>query len=441
MRRAILSSVAVMLAGAGWTMAQPGSPSAWPPPVPAGAVVPANVPAPPALPPCPPQPCQPFCPPCPTDCCPPPPPPVEEAPYFVCAWVSFEALRWSVKEAPLQVPLVTSSLPNQQGQVGGGIIGEPGTIIVFGGQGIDFDTGNGGRFSCGAYDPNTNLGLEGSVFRLEDLREQFTRGSEDFDNDVVLARPYIDALTNNNQADVVAFPGFLAGGIDVSSSLRFWGANAHVATCVYCENCFSVELLCGFRYYDLKESLVITDRSTIVFAEFEEATRVRRDDFDTRNRFYGGEIGCRSELMLGTFFVNTKTLLAIGANHQSSFISGNTTFFDATGVPVEYEQVGLYALGSNSGRISQDAATVIPSLEVTVGCDIACWLRVFAGYTFIYWGSVPRPGDQIDPVLNPQLFGNSAPLSQLPSPLLPRHPFDRSDFWAQGVSFGLSARF
>jgi hypothetical protein len=82
----------------------------------------------------------------------------------------------------------------------------------------------------------------------------------------------------------------------------------------------------------------------------------------------------------------------------------------------------------------------MPEVGVNVGYQVTTHLRVFAGYNFLYLSNVIRPGDAIDPLVdaaripNFPLPGNPAPLAGItrPSPLV-----RTSDFWAQGISFGL----
>ena len=66
--------------------------------------------------------------------------------------------------------------------------------------------------------------------------------------------------------------------------------------------------------------------------------------------------------------------------------------------------------------------------------------RLFAGYDFLYWNQVVRPGSQIDRNVNltqSTLLGNGALTgSASPNPL-----FSRTDFWAQGMTFGFEFRF
>jgi hypothetical protein len=59
----------------------------------------------------------------------------------------------------------------------------------------------------------------------------------------------------------------------------------------------------------------------------------------------------------------------------------------------------------------------------------------------MYWSSVVRPGDQIDTTINrtqlPSVFAPGM-LVGAPRPGFQFHP---TDFWAQGVSFGLELQY
>jgi hypothetical protein len=82
---------------------------------------------------------------------------------------------------------------------------------------------------------------------------------------------------------------------------------------------------------------------------------------------------------------------------------------------------------------------VLPSVELRFAYQLRHWVRAVVGYDFLYLNEVLRPGNQIkhnvnlsqNAVLDPNGVGTLAGPAQ-PTPLL-----TRSDFWAQGVSFGL----
>ena len=76
----------------------------------------------------------------------------------------------------------------------------------------------------------------------------------------------------------------------------------------------------------------------------------------------------------------------------------------------------------------------MPEVDFTVGYQVNERLRLTAGYTFLYWSSVVRPGDQIDTVVNP-LTAINDPAND-PNSTRPRFTFVEDDYWAQGFSFG-----
>src|SRR5262249_61747030 len=98
---------------------------------------------------------------------------------------------------------------------------------------------------------------------------------------------------------------------------------------------------------------------------------------------------------------------------------------------------GLLALPTNSGRFGRDQFSVVPETGVNLSYQLCPNLRIFMGYTFLYWNNVARPGGQIDTVLNTtQQSGGT-----LTGPARPAFAFHNSDFWAHGLNFGLELRY
>ncbi len=59
-----------------------------------------------------------------------------------------------------------------------------------------------------------------------------------------------------------------------------------------------------------------------------------------------------------------------------------------------------------------------------------------AGYSFLYWTNVIRPGGVIDTSVNP-----TQPPGTLAGPGRPQPQFNRSDLWAHGINLGLVFNF
>ena len=86
---------------------------------------------------------------------------------------------------------------------------------------------------------------------------------------------------------------------------------------------------------------------------------------------------------------------------------------------------------------------MVPETELNVGYQLTPHARAFVGYDLLYWSTVVRPGDQIDPVLDVTQIPNFALLhGQTPTnqgrPLV---PFKESGFWAQGMNIGIEFRY
>ena len=82
----------------------------------------------------------------------------------------------------------------------------------------------------------------------------------------------------------------------------------------------------------------------------------------------------------------------------------------------------------------------IKGVPATVTC-LTRRVRATVGYTFFYMSEVVRPGDQIDRVVNPTQLPTAGAFVAGTTPTRPSFPFQSSDFWAQGLNFGLEIRY
>ena len=96
------------------------------------------------------------------------------APTF---WGSMEYLLWTIKDGPLPVPLVTTGNPADP--VSAGALGRPGTVVLFGGSGLDYRTFSGMRVTVGSWlDDEQTIGVEASGFLLERRSVNFAARSD-----------------------------------------------------------------------------------------------------------------------------------------------------------------------------------------------------------------------------------------------------------------------
>src|SRR5262245_32909224 len=86
-------------------------------------------------------------------------------------WGSIEYLAWWIKDANVP-PLATIGSPTD---LVPGAIGQPGTAVIIGGNGIDYDTFSGARLTTGMwFNDCRTRGMEGSVFFLGQESKNFT---------------------------------------------------------------------------------------------------------------------------------------------------------------------------------------------------------------------------------------------------------------------------
>jgi hypothetical protein len=384
-----------------------------------------------------------FCVEWPDECCPP-------RPWWGRFYFSAEYLLWWMRGAAYP-PLVTTSplgVPeNDRGRLG------PNTEILFGGRTIDHEAFSGGRGTLGFWmDPCKTWAIETTYFQTGERSINFAANSSTFP---VLARP-IQILNQNNIegreifATIPTLPGDildLRGSIAIEAPTRLWGIEGNVRRNLV-DNCrFRVDVLAGYRYVDLQEGLhiredVLTLRDIPGVPIFANDRAVVTDNFDTRNRFNGGQIGTTLECRWRRWSLEGTFKLALGVNQQTIEVSDGMTIIRPNGTRSDFNG-GLLALPSNIGRHTRDEFAVVPEVGVKLGFQLLPRVRAYVGYDFLYVSSVVRPADQVDRSLDiaqiPNFTNNPPPNTT--GQVRPIVPFRTTDFWAQGVNFGLEFKY
>src|SRR5215472_432874 len=162
-------------------------------------------------------------------------------------WISAEHLLWSAKGDKLP-PLVTTSPAGTPVPLAG-VLGAPGTSVLFGNESINDRWRSGVRVSAGYwFDPLHTTGIEANFFLLNPTSTGFAASSN---GNAILARPFVDATTGLPAAQ-------LAGSLVVNDTSRLLGAGAAYRT-EFCRSCAfgSVSGLIGYRYLHLRDGLAI----------------------------------------------------------------------------------------------------------------------------------------------------------------------------------------
>jgi hypothetical protein len=363
-------------------------------------------------------------------------------------WVSGEYVHWWVRSAPLP-PLATTGDPATAAAHGLPVtaLGTPGTVILSPNE-HNYGGLSGGRLTFGGWgNADETWGLEASGFLTQTRSVSFAVRS-DANGSPVLGVPAIATPpvtpTFTELAQIMSFPGGQAGGIAFTSAIRLWGAEANGLLGVWNTGQVRLNLLAGFRYIDLAERFDMSDSTTIIGVPA-PPTFLFHDHFGTHNQIYAGQIGARGEVTFGRFFANLTGKLALGSNHETIDVNGNTIIptmpfpFAAPVAPINAG--GIFAQPTNSGVRYRNEFEVVPEIRLQIGFDLTDHIRVFAGYEYLFMDRVVRPGDQIDRVVNgSQGFGGvlSGAATGVPRPA---PMFNQSNFSAHGFSVGMRIDF
>jgi|LakMenEpi03Aug12_release.lakeMendotaPanAssembly.Ray.scaffolds.fasta_scaffold51758_2 hypothetical protein len=358
-----------------------------------------------------------------------------------CGWVGVEALGWAISGQSVP-PLVTSS-PQGTSRDQAGVIGAPGTQVLYGNEPINGGMLPGIRVYGGVFlDEEKSWGVNGSFFTLfgGDSNYLSPGSANPSAGDPVISRPFINANTGRNDAELVAFPGVLGGNVGVNSDMCFYGLDTNLFCNLCCNGNSRWDLLGGYRNMGLREGLGINENLTTLDTSLgypANQSILVNDSFNTKNTYNGGQIGVNYLRWNGKWSLDARALLGVGGTSSTVSINGSTTVTTPGGVSSTMPG-GLLAQRTNIGDYSANNFSFVPEVGVRLGYMIAPRVALTAGYNFIYWTGVARPGEQIDPVVNP----TQIPPGTLQGPARPAFTgVSTTDIWIQGVSTGLEFRF
>ena len=350
-------------------------------------------------------------------------------------WISADYLLWWTKGDRLP-PLITSGAPND---IVPGALGQPGTQVLFGGD-YDSRVRSGVRLRGGYwFTPDQTFGIDATFFFLGGQTANFFDASN---GDPVLARPFFNVNTGHEDAFIVAYPNTQSGDIAAALSTRLWGADADLRGMLFRGACYQINLLGGFRFLSLHDSLGLKENDTyyVPLDPVPLFWTTTTDRFHTSNQFYGGQLGADVWWYRGRFFIDVLGKVALGVSVEHAGINGQTAYNNPQG-QAGFIPAGQLALPSNIGYYGQNQFAVVPEFGVNFGYALTPHVRLMFGYTFLYWSNVFRAGDQIDRGINPTEIAALSGHGPLLGPARPNFPFQSTDFWAQGLNFGLQFRY
>ncbi len=344
------------------------------------------------------------------------------------------------------VPASATTSPAGTAQAVAGVL--PNATVLFGNEQIDDGQRNGGQVKIGYWLVDGQfMAIEGDYWALADESTRFS-ASESFQNDPnarILARPFFNLTTMQQDAALLAFPNFvrpgatvdLDGTIDIESQSSMQSAGLTFRHILWgdFERDVRLDVFGGYRFVQVDESFLIRDSffdpgGGLIGPTLREST----DIFDVRNDFHGGEVGMSLEMFRNRWAFEVMAKVGLGNNHQVVTIDGNTQISSLGTTAIE--PGGLLALPTNIGRYTRDTFMAIPEGAVTARYALRENLELGVGFRILYFDDVARPGQQIDTTINDSQIGGT-----LTGDARPTHVFRSADMLLRGVDVSLEYRW
>jgi hypothetical protein len=391
-------------------------------------------------------------------------------------WIEGEYLLWAIKNNPLPTPLVT------QGSFSDpitGAVGRPGTKIKLGKQNINMGWLQGVQITAGSWlTSSQKIGLEGGYFILPAITQKKSLHTSGKVGSPSYAVPIHDVtglwgLNGVSGESIYLLPGPLGdmpgfhGDFNLKLSSKFQGAQLNAVYRIAHWRFFGLNALTGFRWLQLKEQLMF-QASTHTVPNFPSgfAFANTKDSFNTKNDFYGSQIGIGAAYANRHFDVKGVLQVGLGAIVETIHIDGSSKtsngnlFYETKNTAGETLKGGIFAQKTNMGSHHRHAFAAVLDANIKANVKISRYFELGAGYSFLWISALARPGKQIDRKINPTLtalaeasretvgtqkaptpFGQPGPAQPAQGPKRPHFSLKNSDFWIQGLTVGVTARF
>ncbi len=360
-------------------------------------------------------------------------------------WDADYLLAWI--KSPTVPALLTTGPATVLGPSGSpGTPGQPGTVTLLGGKNQNMGAFNGGKFLFGGWINELQcFGMECGAFFLLQNRVDSSAGSS---GSTPLAVPFFNVLAGAPDSAAIASPLTappMSGAATLTLQTQIVGTEGNFVYGAINKPGLRLDFLGGFRWVKLDDTLqFLTDSSNN--PPFSGEYFATQDRFQVHNNFYGANFGVRTEWCWHNWVVNATSKIAFGDNQQTSIITGGlaTNVFDGF-TSVQTYPGGFLTGFTNYGSYRRNAFAILPEFNLKVGYAVCNCCRLTVGYNVWYLSSVARAANQVDSYVNPGLVTTYSALgthSQINDLLgFPAYRGNSTEFWVQGVTFGVEFRY
>jgi|GEM_PF-4957100 len=298
---------------------------------------------------------------------------------------------------------------------------------VFGRDGLNYGTFSGIRLDLAADLPQgIRPGLDASFLQLEQRSDSFNTLSGGSSR-----RAALDARNPDGAGRFLflSLPdGSQSTAFSVENPLHLFALdfNAHCGGYRLFSDRTLVHL--GVRYFDLRETVRV-DGTSISGSSIALST----DRYRAVNQFYGGQIGWTSIFDRDRWSLSLCGKFALGAMNQSIRLDDESIRFD---------RGSIRSAGGFESAVRRTRLAFMPEAVFKLSYRVAPGCRFNLGYDLFTISDIQRAAEAIRPLVQ----SLQTPLAPGPGidatrATLPTYGFHTSDFWAQGVTIGLSLVF
>lgn len=391
-------------------------------------------------------------------------------------WIEGEYLLWKIKKNPLPVPLVTRGSFSDPII---GALGQSGTKIKLGKQHIDMGWMNGIQVIAGLWlTPPQQIGLEASYFLLPTTTRKKSLLTSGEIGSPSYAVPIYDVtglwgLNGLPGESIYLLPGPLEtspgfhGDFNLKLSSQFQGAQLNGIFGIAKGHLFLLNAIIGFRWLQLKEHLNFrVSTHTVPSFPYGFSFADTKDSFKTDNNYCGSQVGIGAGYTSRHFDLKGIFQAGLGAVLEAIHIRGSlktsngNLFYETKNTANETLKGGIFAQKTNIGTHHRQIFAALVDANIQARLKISRHLELDAGYSFLWISALARPGKQIDRKINPTLtaladasretvgtqqaptpFGMPGPAQPKQGAKRPEFSLKNSDFWVQGLTIGVTARF
>lgn len=345
--------------------------------------------------------------------------------------LSAEALFAWFKSTPTPVPIITDSYLDAPGV----------NILLGGGQGVDTNSNVGFKLT-GAYRVDSRWGIELTGFYIPTRSTTSNVSSTGQPGSIDLYLPYFDVTQDRENITEISYWPTYRGSAQATLSNNLGGGEINATWSLPPRDALKMDLIGGFRFLHVRETYTINTSSPYIPPNPADIWNTT-DSFDTRNRYYGLQVGARLAYDQGPWVGWMNATVALGTMQQQVSINGHLETNDYTNFgATQIYPGGYFALPTNSGDHSRNTFAAVPEIAFNLGYRLNPQATVYLGYSLLYATSVARPGDQMNRNINPTMtvsWGNDPP-AKPSGPLQPTFAWNTSDIWAQSLSIGFEYR-